>query len=126
MFTFPHIRKWMLVLTIPLMSVTSIAQADDSEREQILADIDAVTAKIELTKQLITDISEDIPKIQNAIDEYHKLYKETKKDEYLKAAESATVKLRAKVQSLIKLEAQLSEYYIILAELEDRLAQIGG
>ncbi|MCB9851747.1 MAG: hypothetical protein H6819_01525 [Phycisphaerales bacterium] len=126
MFTFNHIRKWALILAIPLMSITSIARADDTERLQILAAIDAVTAKIEATKQQMTEISAEIPKIQDEIDQYYKLYKETKKEEYVKAAESAAAKLMAKERAFVKLEELLNEYYTILAELEARLEELGG
>ena len=126
MFTSPHIRRLILVLALPLMSVTSIANADDSERDQIIAAIESVKANIEITAQRIADITEEIPKIQKDIEEYDKMYRETKKDEYRKAYEEAVTKLDAKMHSLVTLENRINDYRRLLQDLEARLAALGG
>ncbi|MCA9256116.1 MAG: hypothetical protein KDA33_10790 [Phycisphaerales bacterium] len=126
MFQSPITRRWTLLLALPLLTATSLAHADESERDAIIAAIETVKSKIQATAYRIDEVQKDIDKIEAEIDEYMKLFRESQKKEYEDAIEQAKIKLEVRRQTLARLELQLHRYYIQLDDLERHLADLGG
>ncbi|HPF37191.1 MAG TPA: hypothetical protein P5081_13260 [Phycisphaerae bacterium] len=126
MFKSPITRRWMLLLALPILTATSMARADESERDAIIAAIETVKTKIQATAYQVDEVLKDIDKIEAEIAEYTKLFKESRKKEYETAIEQAKIKLNVRRQTLAQLEDQLHHYYVQLDDLEQQLADMGG
>lgn len=127
MFTIPHTRKWILVLALPVLTITTIARADrEADRARILAAIDSVEKKIDETRSMIRSLNGEILRIRSAMDEYKKLYEETKDDVYKEKHEEAAFKLREKLDLRYDAEVRIQEYYELLAQLEHQLEKLSG
>lgn len=127
MFTIPPLRKCFYMFAVTMLALPTIARADDrSERDRLLAAIDAVRVKIDLTHDSIEKLEAEISDIKASIEEYRKLYKETKKPEYKKAITTAEAKLEVKLSQLDDDELDLEYYEETLARLQKKLALLDG
>lgn len=122
----PHTRKWTLLLALPILTIATTLRADDAEREEILAAIDAVNVKIDQTLVKIDDLSIEIEKIEKEIVELEKLVNETKDDAAKRALRTAQQKRKARISQRTSFEVALQEYYVTLDQLEKILADLGG
>ncbi len=124
MFTSTTPQKWAAALVLAILAAASTARADDTERAELIAAIDAVNVKIDAAFKAYDEISARIPKVVEGIEYNKKMYDETQKDEYFVAYEALVHEL-----GVLKLKQQRIEFRIgsllkTLAYLEEKLDQL--
>lgn len=125
MFTSTTPRKWVAALVLAVLAAASTARADDTERADLIAAIDAVNVKIDTAFKAYDEISARIPKIVEGIEYNKKMYDETQKDEYIVAYEALVHELGDLTLKQQRIEIRIGSLHKTLAYLEEKLDQLG-